>query len=75
MKSILALSTFVILCSFTTPTTPITKIQFHSEKQYVCTVSLECGGVTVTATGSTCAEAGQKAGGACDKILAPVAGL
>jgi len=30
---------------------------------------MECGGVTVTATGSTCAEAGQKAGAACDKIL------
>jgi hypothetical protein len=67
MKSILVLSTFVILCSFTTPTT---KIQSHSEKPYTCTVSLECGGVTVTATGSTCAEAGQKAGAACDKILA-----
>ncbi|HYE55478.1 MAG TPA: hypothetical protein VD996_11555 [Chitinophagaceae bacterium] len=34
-----------------------------------CSVSMECGGVTVTATGSTCAEAGQKAGAACDKIL------
>ncbi|RWZ90796.1 MAG: hypothetical protein EO766_01155 [Hydrotalea sp. AMD] len=43
----------------------------HQDKVFSCTVSLECGGVTVTATGSTCEEAGAKAGAACDKIIAP----
>ena len=43
---------------------------FIPKNTFDCTASMTCGGVTVTATGGSCAEAGQKAGAACDKILA-----
>lgn len=74
-KTILFTLLCIGVCTFANAaSSPVKKaIKKHStttkKTTFDCSVSLDCGGVTVTATGSTCSEAGGKAGAACDKIL------
>lgn len=76
MKKTLALATlcaglFMVSFAAPTPASTSTKKNFVTEnKQFDCTMTATCGGVTVSATGATCQEAGSKLGAACDKLEA-----